>query len=141
MTDATVAADVLPGRASLVGIHSALSRAGGNVIVIAWDMPFVPVALLEELATRLQRGGTAVIPSGLRGPEPVCAAYAASALPHLERLVRSDALKLSALVDELPNVVRIPRAEVAKFGNPGVIFFNVNSPEDRNRAEEIARAL
>lgn len=141
LPDATVAGDVLPGRASLVGIHSALSRAGGDVIVVAWDMPFVPSSLLEELAARLKPGVTAVIPFGPGGPEPVCAAYAASALPHVERVARSLTLQLSAFVHELPDVVRIPRVEVARFGDPGVIFFNVNSPDDRDRAEAIAGAL
>lgn len=141
VADAKVAGDMLPGRASLVGIHAALSRAGGDVIVVAWDMPFVPAALLEELATRLKRGVTAVIPFGPGGPEPVCAAYSVSALPHVDRLARSDALRLSALIDELPNVAHIPLAEVARFGDPDVIFFNVNSPDDRKRAEAIAGAL
>jgi molybdopterin-guanine dinucleotide biosynthesis protein A len=124
-----------------VGIHSALSRAGSDVIVVAWDMPFVPMELIEELATRLRLGVTAVIPFGHGGPEPVCAAYAAAALPLVERLVKSNALKLSALVDELPAVARIPVTEVARFGDPDVIFFNVNGPADHQRAEAIARAL
>jgi molybdopterin-guanine dinucleotide biosynthesis protein A len=141
LADAKVAGDLLLGRASLVGIHSALSRAGGDVIVVAWDMPFVPVALLEEMGTRLRRGVTAVIPFGPGGPEPVCAAYAGAALPHVERLAASGVFTLSALVDELPNVERIPLVEVAQFGDPDVIFFNVNTPEDRERAEAIARAL
>jgi molybdenum cofactor guanylyltransferase len=139
--DAKTAGDVLPGRASLVGIHSALSRAGGDVIVVAWDMPFVPTALIEELATRLRPGVAAVIPFGPGGPEPVCAAYAVTALPHVERLARLDALRLSALIDELPAVARIPLSEVARFGDPDVIFFNVNTPDDRKRAEAIAGAL
>lgn len=141
LADAKVAGDVLTGSASLVGIHSALSRAGSDVIVVAWDMPFVPTALLEELAARLRPGVTAVIPFGPGGPEPVCAAYAASALAHVERLAESKALKLSALVDELPAVARIPVTEVARFGDPDLIFFNVNSPTDRERAEAIVRAL
>jgi molybdopterin-guanine dinucleotide biosynthesis protein A len=124
-----------------VGIHSALSRAGGDVIVVAWDMPFVPTALLEELAARLRPGVTAVIPFGPGGPEPVCAAYAAAALPHVERLAESKAFKLSALVDELPAVARIPVTEIARFGDPDLILFNVNSPADRVRAEAIVRAL
>lgn len=141
LPDAAIAGDVLPGRASLVGIHSALSRAGENVIVVAWDMPFVPRALLTELATRLRPGVTAVIPFGHGGPEPVCASYSVAALPHLESLATSDLFKLSAFIEELPNVARVPVTEVARFGNPDVIFLNVNSPEDLERAEAIARAL
>lgn len=139
--DATSAGDLLPGRASLIGIHAALSRSRGAVVVVAWDMPFVPPTLVAELAARLRSGATAVIPFGRNGPEPVCAAYAGDALPHVERLAASGALTLSALVEELPNVERISVGEVTRFGDPDVIFFNVNSPEDRARAEAIAGAL
>lgn len=138
---ATVEGDLLPSHSSLIGIHAALSRAGGDVIVVAWDMPFVPVSLLEEIARRLASGAIAVVPIGPRGPEPVCAAYAAAALPFVEGMVAERALRLSGLIDALPGADRIPLATVARFGDPDVMFFNVNSPADRERAEAIARAL
>ena len=141
LPDAEVAADVLSGRASLIGIHAALAFARGTVIVVAWDMPFVPTALLAALRHRLRGKATAVIPIGPSGPEAVCAAYAVSALPVLERLVGAGALKLSDGIDALPNVDRMSPADVAHFGDPGRMFFNVNRPDDLRRAEAIARAL
>jgi molybdenum cofactor guanylyltransferase len=138
---AMVGGDVLPGRASLVGIHAALVHAGSDVVVIAWDMPFVPGALLASLRDRLRAGVSAVIPMGIGGPEPACAAYSVDALAHIERLVRAHTLKLANLVDALPNVVLLSAAEVARFGDPAVMFMNVNSPEDLARAEGIASAL
>jgi molybdopterin-guanine dinucleotide biosynthesis protein A len=135
---AAVVGDVLPGRASLIGIHAALVHAGSGVIVVAWDMPFVPEALLADLRQRLRPGVSAAIPTGDDGPEPACAAYAAEALPHIERLVAIGAFKMQALVDELPKVDIVPEKETSRFGDARTMFMNVNRPEDLKRAEEIA---
>lgn len=141
LPDATVAGDIVAQRASLVGIHSALTHAAGDVIVVAWDMPFVPVPLLAALRDRLRSGTSAVVPFTTKGPEAVCAAYSADALPHIEHLVRIGALKLSDLLDALPKVDRMTATDLARFGSAEIIFFNVNSPADLTRAGEIADAL
>jgi molybdenum cofactor guanylyltransferase len=141
IADAEIAGDMLAGRASLIGIHAALAHARSNVVVVAWDMPFVPAALLTELRDRLKRGASAVIPTGPNGPEAACAAYSIDALPHIERLAKGGALKLAALVDDLPGVEQLSLDQAATFGDPSVIFMNVNRPDDLTRAEGIARAL
>jgi molybdopterin-guanine dinucleotide biosynthesis protein A len=138
---AEVAGDVLPGRASLIGIHAALVHAAADVVVVAWDMPFVPAPLLDALRRRLHGPVGAVIPVGAHGPEAACAAYAASALPHIERRVKSGELKLASLVDAIPNVDRMSASDLARFGDPEVMFLNVNDPDDLARAEGIARPL
>jgi len=139
--DAEVAGDVLPGRASLIGIHAALVHAATDVVVVAWDMPFVPATLLEALRRRLHGSVGAVIPTGAHGLEPACAAYAAGALPHIERRVKTGELKLADLADAIPTVDRMAASDVARFGDPDVVFLNVNHPDDLARAEAIARAL
>jgi molybdopterin-guanine dinucleotide biosynthesis protein A len=139
--DAEVAGDVLSGRASLIGIHAALVHAGTDVVVVAWDMPFVPDSLLDTLRLRLRGSVGAVIPTGARGLEPACAAYSAGALPHIERRVKAGELKLANLADAIPNVDLMAVSEVARFGDPEVVFLNVNHPDDLERAEAIARAL
>jgi len=37
------------------------------------------------------------------------------------------------------NVARLPREEVERYGDPATLFFNVNSPEDLDKAEEMWR--
>lgn len=136
-----VATDVLPLKASVAGIHSALARAGSDVLVVAWDMPFVSEALLSELRRRLTGDAVAVVPWGPGGPEPVCASYAARALPHIEAMAKAGTLRLSDMVDALPGLARIAPGEVSRFGDPETLFLNVNSPDDHQRAEAIARSL
>jgi len=37
-------------------------------------------------------------------------------------------------------VVRLPPERVLQYGEPGVLFFNVNTPDDLVRAERLCRA-
>jgi molybdopterin-guanine dinucleotide biosynthesis protein A len=133
--------DVLVGRASAIGIHAALVHAKARVIVVGWDMPFVSSALLFELAHRLTGEVSAVVPVGPDGPEGVCAAYAAAAIPVFEREIDRGVVTLSSIIDALPNVVRLGPGEWARFGNARTLFFNVNRQTDLERAEAIARRL
>src|SRR5947209_20348367 len=67
--------DVRTERGSIVGLHSALTHCREAVLVVAWDMPFVSGALLSELRRQGEACGSAVIPEGMHGPEPLCAYY------------------------------------------------------------------
>ena len=71
--DAVVVGDLVSARGSLIGIHAALAQAKTDVIVVAWDMPFIPPALLASLRDRLA-GNSAVVPWTANGPEAACAA-------------------------------------------------------------------
>src|SRR5437764_11073406 len=67
--------DTRPERASLVGLHSALTHCREATLVVAWDMPFVSAKLLARLRTLGEAASAAAIPVGPRGPEPLCAYY------------------------------------------------------------------
>lgn len=138
---ARVAPDVLGTRASVTGIHAALAATDGGIIAIAWDMPFVPPALVGEMRRRLELGAVAVVPRTLDGPEPLCAAYAARARPAIEASIRGGRLKLIEILSTLPDVDWIEQDALDALGAPGIAFFNVNTPADLERAEEIARSL
>jgi molybdopterin-guanine dinucleotide biosynthesis protein A len=129
------ATDVRPGLGSLGGIHAAIVRAGGPVLVVAWDMPFVPTALLVALR-RAGEGADAAAPeSGSpRGLEPLCAFYTpACALP-IERRLDADDRRVIGFYDDV-RLVRLPAETVATFGDPAHMFLNVNTPDDLVRAE------
>lgn len=136
---AAVFGDVRPERGSLVGIHSALTHAEDDVLVVAWDMPFVSVALLELLRERRRSAAYAVIPDGPAGPEPFCAIYTHDCLPIIEAALDAGDLRLTRLIDRLPSVERIPSREIAAVGDPATLLFNVNTLADLAIAEELAR--
>lgn len=123
-------------RASIVGIHTALVHAE-RVIVVAWDMPFVSAALLQAIAA-LAPEASAVVPEGPRGPESMCALYTRDCLETIECALESGDLRMTAVVEQLPKLARIPLGDVARIGDPGRLFFNVNTPQELAVAEEMA---
>jgi molybdopterin-guanine dinucleotide biosynthesis protein A len=131
------APDVRPGFGSLGGIYSALVRAGGPVLVVAWDMPFVPTALLAALRrAETDTDADAVVPeSGSpRGLEPLCALYTPACVAPIERRLDAGDLRVVGFYDDV-RLVRLPVETVATFGDPARIFLNVNTPDDLARAE------
>ena len=134
MPGAAVWRDERSERASIVGIHTALLHAE-TVIVVAWDMPFVTQALMQALARGLTPRASAVVPDGPHGPEPMCALYTRACMPVVEAALTGGDWRMTALVERLPRLVRIPLDTLTKLGDPARLFFNVNTPEDLAAAE------
>jgi molybdopterin-guanine dinucleotide biosynthesis protein A len=131
----TCATDVRPGLGGLGGIHAALVRAGGAVLVVAWDMPFVSGGLLRELRSIGADADAAVPESGSRrGLEPLCAYYDVACVDAIERRLATDDRRVVSFFDDV-RVARLPAERVARHGDPAILFMNVNSPEDLVLAE------
>jgi len=131
--------DTRPGCGSLGGIYTAIQAGPGPVLCVAWDMPFVTPGLLAALVDG-SVGYDAFLPEsdGRRGVEPLCAVYGPACGPAIERqLGRGDlrAIGFHAAV----SVGTLPLDRVRAFGDPTVLFFNVNTPEDLERAEVVWR--
>ena len=127
--------DIVPNAGGLGGMHAALHAAGAPVLIVAWDMPFVPPALLVRLR-ELGDGADVVVPESgsRRGVEPLCAFYAPSCLPAIERNLAADDRRVVGFHDQV-RVARLPADEVSAFGDPELLFMNVNTPDDLARAE------
>jgi molybdopterin-guanine dinucleotide biosynthesis protein A len=141
LPDAAIAPDLLPVKASITGIHAAITAARTDVIAIAWDMPFVPTEFVGELARQLVQGASAVVPVVGGRLQPLCAAYSQSAAPALSDAVQRGVLSNSEMLIGLRGVMWLEEKAIRAFGDPAVMFFNVNTGEDLNRAEEIAKSL
>ncbi len=138
ISDAVVTRDLLTAKASVTGIHAALSAARSDIIAVAWDMPFVPAALIGELRSRLTADVAAVVPRSSGRAEPLCAAYSLGALAAIEELVGAGTLALNEILGTLGPIAWIDEDDLRRFGDPEIMFFNVNSAPDLARAEEIA---
>lgn len=131
--------DAIPGQGSLGGILTAVEQAA-PALCVAWDMPFVPAGLLRELAALLRDADAALPESGSRrGVEPLCAAYGPACGSAIRAaLARGDHRAIGFHADV--KVARLPFARVLQYGDPEVLFFNVNTPEDLVRGEALCRA-
>jgi molybdopterin-guanine dinucleotide biosynthesis protein A len=130
-------ADVLPDLGSLGGIHAALSHARTPVLVVAWDMPFVPAALLRALRDIASDGDADVVvpeSDSRRGMEPMCAWYAPACLPAIERALERDDRRVVGFFRDV-RVKRLDADTVRRFGDPALLFLNVNAPDDLALAE------
>lgn len=131
--------DVRPDCGSLGGIYTAVATGGGPVLCVAWDMPFVTAELLRALANG-SAGYDAYLPEsdGRRGVEPLCAVYGPACRPAIERQLERGDLRAIGFHRDV-QVGTLPLERVREFGDPAVLFFNVNQPEDLARAEDLWR--
>jgi len=133
LPDATCVRDAVAGRGPLEGVRTAIEHAGTAVLVVAWDMPFVPASLLVALRRLGEASASATVPEGPLGPEPLCAYYPAACLPALRRLLDGGERRASALLSRV-GAITVPASEVRGHGDPAWMFASVNTPDDLARA-------
>jgi molybdopterin-guanine dinucleotide biosynthesis protein A len=132
--DLRVVADRRPGFGTLGGLLTAVLEAPAPVVCVAWDMPFVPAALIRELARGLAEADVSVPASGgRRGLEPLCAGYGPATAPAMAAALDRGDLRAIAFHDAV-RVRVLPDERVRGFGDPERMFFNVNTADDLVRA-------
>jgi molybdopterin-guanine dinucleotide biosynthesis protein A len=140
--DLRVVPDRRPGLGTLGGLWTAVLEAPAPVVCAAWDMPFVPAGLLRELAEGLGGEGgdhDVCVPAsgGRRGVEPLCAAYGPAAGPAMAAALDRGDLRAIAF-HQAVRVNVLTEDRVRRFGEPGRLFFNVNTADDLVRANGMA---
>lgn len=135
--------DARPGLGSLGGIYTAVLWAAdegyAGALVAACDMPFLSSGLLRALI-RDAGPDEAVVPESRskRGMEPLCAYYGVGCREAIERALERGERAIISFFPEV-RVRRVPAEVVTRFGDPERLFWNVNTSEDRERAERWAR--
>ena len=133
--------DEQPGAGPLAGIQAALRWAMDEgrpgALVAACDMPFLDARVLRLLVDSAA-GADAVAIGGEGERPPLCAYFGVACLPAVERTLASKDRSIRALLASVATTWVSP-CEVGRFIDPATMFFNVNTPEDLVRAEEIAR--
>ncbi len=130
-----VVRDVFPGNGPLAGIHAGLSASTTPYcLVVACDMPYASVDLGGYMA-RQAPGYDVVVPAHQGGLEPLHAVYSRSCLPHIEARLTAGGQRDLRIISLYPDVAvrRVVEAEIRPFGDPGVIFCNINTREDYER--------
>ena len=128
--------DVFPDHGSLGGIYSGLKAAPGDAaFTVACDMPFLTPEVVRLVVGRAGEADI-VIPRTGDQLETLHASYAKRCLPHIEERLRSGRLKIVGFFDAV-RVLEIPEASVRSLADPAVVFMNVNTPDELERAREL----
>jgi molybdopterin-guanine dinucleotide biosynthesis protein A len=131
-----VVADIFPGCGPLGGIHAALEQSPAELnLMLAVDMPFVSHELLEFLFAAAEDGNNhalITVPRTANGFQPLCAIYRREFSAVAERGLRAGKFKIDAAFSGVAVRV-IEEVELAAAGFMERSFFNVNTPEDRQR--------
>jgi molybdopterin-guanine dinucleotide biosynthesis protein A len=135
---ARIVPDDFPGRGPLAGIHAGLQAArDGFILAVACDMPFFSPQLGAFLGSLAAAGEwDVVIPRRGDFLEPLCAVYSKDALPEIKNSLECGWGRVSAVLERL-RVRYVEEAERASFGSDDVLFFNINSPADLERARAL----
>ncbi len=144
--------DLKPGRGALGGLYTAIASATHpTVAVVACDMPFASATFIETASKLLVEEEADVVIARVasraklagksdEGYEPLHALYRReTCLPAIESAIDADQWKVIAWFPQVK--VRILTHEELKQMDPaGLAFWNVNTPEEFAKAEQIALA-
>src|SRR4030067_2689864 len=131
-----IVADIYPKSGSLIGIYSGLYYASSQYAFVAvCDMPFLKKDFIEYLIKQ-KDGYDIVIPFSPDGQQPLHAIYSKSCLKPMEDQIKKGVLKI---VDILPrlSVRYVKEDEIIPFDPEFKSFFNVNTPSEFQKAEEM----
>ena len=135
--------DLETGLGPIGGLWTALrwaeERGDDGVLLLGCDMPLVTDALLRTLLA-WSDDAPAVVPASSEGLEPLCALYRLACAPAVEQRLHSKDRSLHGLAGAI-GAAFITEDALAEVADPGVVFLNVNTAGERDRAERLLDQL
>ena len=139
--DLDIVTDLFDIRSSLTGIHAGLFYARHPYAYFtACDAPFLKRELIEIILAGIDAKTDIVIPETSAGREPLCAVYSKRCLNPAEQHIKQKKLKIQLALRKCR--IKTISEKILRSKDPELIsFFNINSPEDLERAEELVRKI
>jgi len=132
--------DIHPDHGSLGGIYSGLAAVAGEAaFTVACDMPFLHPDLVRLVVERAPWGDV-VIPRVGEQLETMHACYGKRCLPAMQERLAEGRFKIVGFFDRV-RVIEIGETAVRALRDPAVAFMNVNTPEELERARDLARRI
>jgi len=137
--DLLIVSDLFPIRSSLTGIHAGLFyMTNPYAFVSACDTPFLKKEMVEIIIGKIEAQIDIVMPQTSAGFEPLCAAYSKRCLEAAQNHLEQEKLKVIKAFRK--SRIKTISEKVLRKIDPGLqSFFNINTPEDLQRAEEMAK--
>ena len=132
----TVVEDRFPGLGPGAGLHAALLASKKEALLcVPCDLPAFSEQAARCLLAQFPRGCAAMVcRDGAGRLHPLCGIYTRQMLPVLERRLSAGRCRMTELLEDAPAAVLDTAALL-----PDDVFFNMNTPADHRRAEEIIR--
>ncbi len=152
--DIPIVTDLYSIRSPLCGIHTGLFYAKTPYIfVVACDIPFLKKEMIQTILSEIEPRYDVIVPETDKGFEALCAVYAKRCLPVIERQLKQQialtgesaspservlfkGLKVRGFFNQV-RVKHIPEEKLRERDPELVSFFNINRPEDLEKAFEI----
>ncbi|RYD02558.1 hypothetical protein N752_24835 [Desulforamulus aquiferis] len=129
--------DYYQNRGPLAGIHSGLKNiTNDSAFFVACDMPFLNTQLANLLLARLDGKFDISVPQRDRYLQPLHAAYSKRCLPAIEQSLQSERPRITSFYEQV-HVRYFDFNKHPEF-NWNTIFFNVNTPEDYQQAQNVS---
>jgi molybdopterin-guanine dinucleotide biosynthesis protein A len=137
--DLEIVTDIYPIRSSMTGIHTGLFYSKHqHAFVSGCDTPFLKKELVETILTGIDNKSELIIPETRLGLEPMCAVYSKNCLKNLEHCLNHEKLKIMRCLKKVP-VKKISEKKLLQKDPDFISFFNINTPEDLDKAEALIR--
>jgi molybdenum cofactor guanylyltransferase len=138
--DLTIVTDIFPVRSSLTGIHAGLFYMKNSFgFFAACDTPFLNKDLVEVLLENIEINKDIIMPETTAGVEPLCAIYSKRCLNTAEHHIKQNKFKIQRALGKHQWKI-IPESQLRTKDPELKSFFNINTPADLARAEQIATA-
>ena len=135
--------DVYPGTGALGGLYTALNAARHPLVaVVACDMPFASPEILAAARQRLREAVVdVVIPQSEDGYQPFHAVYRRDiCLPAVKDALEAGERRLISWFPAV-KVATLSAEEVTRLDPLKLAFWNLNTPEEFQQAEQMARLI
>ena len=131
-----VITDYVTGIGPLGGMHAGLSLARNpKAWIVGCDMPFLSPAAAILMLERSE-GVDAVLPADVSGPYPLHGVYDTGCVRVIAELAErgeSSLFRMLAMIDW----ISLTQQECEKHGIPFDFVFEINTPEDHRKAQEM----
>ncbi len=125
--------DIVKSQGPMTGIFSALSLPEiSSIFVIACDMPYINVILLEYIFRKYEHPYDAVVPMYNKEPQPLLSIYSDSVVSKIRESIRQKNTSMRGFLKKI-NVLYISEEEVRDLDPDGRSFVNINTLEDYHR--------
>lgn len=129
--------DIIEIRSPLSGIHAGLMNMSADyAFCTGCDAPFLERRVIDILVEEIEPGVDVIVPFSDTYYQPLCAIYSRRCAGIIEEQLSRGDLKVDNLYDSV-SLKKIPYEKIQQVDQNLISFFNVNTVEDLQGAEQI----